>query len=359
MSDTTTIQMLGLYSQMAAPTMFLSGMFQTPAVNFHESEEVEIDIVRSDEDISIAITDVSTGYRYNSEDLSTNKGFKPAIHKEAVPLNAFDLLNREPGSNPFSQPSFQAKATARAFRAFTKIERKIRRSIELQASQVLQTGVVTLKDANGVDQFTLNFNPKATHFPTTANPWGAAGEDPAGDILALANVVRNDGLSNPDQLIMGENAFENFIKNDDIQKRFDNRRFELGRISPMQMNGEGGIFRGVVEIGNYKYDVWTYGGRYKDPQTGNKVQYMDADKVIVRDSTARMDGTFGAIPRFAPPDSRAMPFLPERMSLASNGIDMFVNGWLTPDGEQLFVGVGARPLMIPTAIDTYGCLTTQ
>ena len=71
MSDTTTKRMIAAYKQMAAPMMFLSGFFQSPVQNFYNSEEVEIDVVRSDEDISIVITDLSTGYRMNSADLYT------------------------------------------------------------------------------------------------------------------------------------------------------------------------------------------------------------------------------------------------------------------------------------------------
>ena len=67
MSGSTTKRMLKAYMQMAQPTLFLSGLFQSPPENFHTSEEVEIDIVRSDEDISIVIQDLSTGYRMNSK----------------------------------------------------------------------------------------------------------------------------------------------------------------------------------------------------------------------------------------------------------------------------------------------------
>ncbi len=53
MSGSTTRRMLAAYIQMAAPTLFLSGFFRSPPANFHTTEEVEIDIVRSDEDIAI------------------------------------------------------------------------------------------------------------------------------------------------------------------------------------------------------------------------------------------------------------------------------------------------------------------
>lgn len=364
MSGIVTKRMISAYIQMAQPTLFLSGLFQSRPENFHSSEEVEIDIVRSDEDVSIAIQDLSTGYRMNSEDLYTNKGFKPPIHKEAISLNAFDLIKRMPGQNPFESPDFRANVISRMFNGMTKVERKIRRAIELQASQVLQTGKVTLTDAAGAALYDLDYKPKATHFPTAGTSWASAtGAQKIADISALAELVRDDGLADPDQLIMGIDAFENFISDSEIQKRFDIRRIDLGTIAPMEMRGNGGNYRGIVEIGNYRYDVWTYGGRYKDPQTGNKVQFLDAGKIIVRASSGRLDATFGAIPNIGSlmggGASNLLPELPGRVTNVQGGMDLFTNAWLSNDGEQLFGGVGARPLMIPTAIDTYGCLDTQ
>ncbi len=363
MSGSSTKKMISVYNQMAQPMLFLSGFFQSPPENFHSSEEVEIDIVRSDEDISIVVQDLSTGYRMNSEDLYTNKGFKPPIHKEALPINSHDLIKRMPGQNPFESPDFRANVITRLFNGMTKIERKIRRSIELQASQVLQTGIVTLTDIAGNALYTLDYKPKATHFPTAGTSWETAtGAQKLDDISALAEVIRNDGLGDPDQLIMGIDAFNNFIRDTTVLAMFDNRRMDLGLISPMEIRGNGGTFRGIVEIGNYRYDIWTYGGRYKDPQTGNKTKYIDAGKIIVRDSAGRLDATFGAIPNIGAlmgGGTRVLPELPGRMSNAEGGMDLFTNAWLSNDGEQLFGGVGARPLMIPTAIDTYGCLNTQ
>ena len=41
MSDTSTKRMISAYIQEAPPTLFLSGFFQSPPQNFHNSEEVE------------------------------------------------------------------------------------------------------------------------------------------------------------------------------------------------------------------------------------------------------------------------------------------------------------------------------
>lgn len=363
MSTTVTKKMISAYNQSAEPMLFLSGMFQSPAENFHSSEEVEIDIIRSDEDVAIAVQDLSAGYRMNSEDLYTNKAFKPVIYKEAVPINSFDLIKRMPGQDPFQSPDFRANVITRMFSGMRKVERKIRRSVEIQASQVLQTGVVTLTDSAGNAVYSIDYKPKAAHFPTAGTSWASAtGAQKLADISALAEIIRNNGLASPDQLIMGVDAFENFISDSTIRSRFDIRRMDLGTIAPMEIRGNGGSYRGIVEIGNYRYDVWTYGGRYKDPQTGNKVQYVDTGKIIVRASSGRLDATFGAIPNIGSllgGGARLVPELPNRLTNADGGMDLFTNVWLSNDGEQLFGGVGARPLMIPTAIDTFGCLDTQ
>jgi hypothetical protein len=350
--------MLADYRQDPEPTMFLSGQFQSPRRNFHNSEEVEIDIVRSEEDVSIAIQDLSTGARFNSEDTYTNKAFKPPVHKEAGPINAHTLIKRLPGRNPFESVDFQAAAVEKGLALSRKLQRKILRAIELQASQVLTTGTVTLTDENGNAVYTIDYKPKATHFPTVSNDWGTAGEDPLGDIESLGNVIRADGMHDADIIEMGEGSFENFVKNSDVQTRFDTRRADMGGVVPMQRLGNGGIFRGTVEVGNYKYDVFTYPGRYKDPQTGNSTKFLQDDKVVIRASSGRLDATFGGIPRIGRPDPRVPAGLTGRVSVPGQQVDIQLNAWVTPDGETLMVSAGTRPLLIPTAIDTFGCIDT-
>lgn len=363
MSGNTTRRMISAYFQEASPTAFFSGMFQARPENFHSSEEVEIDIVRSEEDVSIVIQDLSTGYRMNSDDLYTNKGFKPPIHKEAVPINSFDLIKRMPGENPFQSPDFRANVITRMFTGMRKVERKIRRAIELQASQVMQTGQVTLTDINGAALYTLDYKPKASHFPTAGTSWATATlAEKIGDLTDLCDQVRSDGLMDPDELAVGADAWENLLQTDGFLDRFNQRRADLGMITPMQSRGGGGIYRGTIELGNYKLDVFTYNGRYKDPQTGVSTPYLDPGKIVVKSSGARMDATFGAIPNIGAllgANGRLIPELPSRMSSPGNGMDLFTNVWMSQDGEQLFGGVGARPLMVPTAIDTFGCLDTQ
>jgi Phage major capsid protein E len=358
MSNTDTTVMQLAYEQEAAPTMFISGMFQSPASNFHNSEGVEYDIVRGDEEISVVVQDLSVGARENSNDTYTNKRIIPPIHKEKGPINAHNLIKRVAGSNPFESVDFQANAIKQGVMLGKKLQRKIQRSIELQSIQVLTLGVVTLVDNNGTPVYTVNWSPKATHFPTTGTIWSAGASTKIADLNSLANVVRSDGLSNPDTLIMGEASFEQFIQDATVKDRLDNRRIEGNSIVPMDRRGNGGIYRGTVEVGNYKFDLWTYPGRYKHPQTGLSTQFLPDGKVVMTSSSARLDATFGGVPRIGSRDPRIPASLTSRVMVPGQMMDIQMNAWISLDGETMNVQASTRPLMIPTAIDTFGCLDT-
>lgn len=360
MSDTTTRQLLEAYKQVAPPTMFMSGFFKSPARNFHSSEEVEIDIIRSGREISVAIQSLSAGYRENSKGLYTNKSFKPPVHKESFSLDSGTLLKRMPGQNPFESPNFRGNAIMRMMEGMQDVERKIRRSVELQAAQVLQTGAVTLKDSNGANIFELDYKMKATHKPTTSVTWGAAGDDKLADLEALADAINDDGMTEPTDVFFGATAWDKFKDDAKVLGLLDNRRVVLGGIAPEKRNGA--KYMGWIELGSYRVNMWTYNGKYENPENGNVTRYMDPDKVVMLDADARLDATFGAIPNIGRElgitGSNVLPELPSRFSNVGGGMDLFTNAWVSPDGENLFGGVGARPLMIPTAIDTFGCLTT-
>lgn len=356
MSAKATKTMLAAYFQDAMPIMFLAGLFRTPTQNFHDTEEVEIDIERCGEDVATVITDLSTGANLNNFDGFTNKAFKPPIYQEQAGINAFELLGREPGQNPFESAAFNAKAIVRALRHFRKLEAKVRRAVELQASQVLQTGTLTLTDQKGNGAYTLDFKPKATHFPTSSTAWGQAGDTKVDDLKALAEVIRTDGLSNPDRLIFGEAAFGEFLKDEEVKALLDTRRMELGTVAP-EMRGNGGTYQGHIWLGSYRFEMWTYNARYKAPGTGTSTRYVDTGKVIMQDSGARLDLSFGSIPFIQRP-ARQLAGLPARMVSTQAGFGMTTNNWVNDSGTNLNVSAGTRPLCIPTAIDTFGCLDT-
>lgn len=356
MSDKSTIAMIDLYLEEASAPMFLSGFFRSPPNNFHTTEDVEIDIQRDDEQVAIVIQDLSLPPNKNENSLYSNKRFRPPIYDEEGAVTAFDMIGRQPGQNPFTNPNYAANAVRQAFAVFRKLENKIRRAIELMSSQVLQTGQLSLINQAGVAVYTIDFSPKATHF-TTPTAWAVDGStgDPLADLASLTTVIRRDGKQESKRAIFGAGAFQRFLANAKVQKALDSRRGVLAELAPTP-RGQGATFQGWVWVGHYKLEIWTYDGFYRHPQSGVFTPFVADNKVIVN-GDGRLDLTYGAIPMIVAPEQRAMPFLPPRISSAGGGLDLTTNAWVTPDGKRVMVSAGTRPLTIPTAIDTFGCIT--
>jgi hypothetical protein len=358
-ADKTTIKKVRSYMQNLPASNFLLGMFQAPAENFHNSKKIEWDIDRDSEDIAVPVQNVSDGYRQNQTgDYDTKEALPPSYKEEEV-KNNFDLYDRAAGSSTYDSVDFQRNATNLALKSAEKLRKKVVRAEELQASQILTTGELNLTDAAGESVYALSFKPKATHFPTVGTLWAAnpTTATPISDIDGLCEVNRDDSGEDSKRVVMSAAAFEAAMATTQFQNRFDNRRVDLGAINPMPGQGgtRGGNYRGTIDVGSYKLDVWTYGGRYKDPQTGNMVKYIADDKVIVM-GDGMLDAHFGGFPTFGN-DGRAIRYIPRRMMSNAGRTDMFFNNWISPNGEELHITVASRPLLVPKAIDTFGCLT--
>jgi hypothetical protein len=121
--------------------------------------------------------------------------------------------------------------------------------------------------------------------------------------------------------------------------------------------GAGAKFQGTLSIGNYQYSIITYNGRGILPGAGTKTKFLTAGKVIFLSSETRLDTVFGGIPRVVPVDPRLSGFLPDRIAVPG-AIDLAPNVYATANGKQTILELESRPLLIPTNIDGFGCLTT-
>lgn len=357
MSNESTYHLIQMYVEDATPVPFLTTFFQSPPRNYHTSEKVSIDLLRDDAEVAIVIQDLSAGTRENELTYYQNKGFTPPIYDESATITAYDMIHRQPGQQQIVDPDYGANAMEQAFRIFRKLEMKIRRAIELQAAQVLQTGKVTLTDSAGRPLYNLDFGPRAAHFPTVAANWGGGSEKPIDDVGALGEVVRRNGKMVPNRLVFGKRAWRRFFAHADVRALLNSIRLNVGEIRPVMRPG-GASFKGSLTIDNYEYEMYVYDGTYTDPVTRATKEFVDQDSVIMLSDNTRLDLTFGAIPMIRRPEAAALAFLPPRISDGDRRIDLTTNAWFTEDGKHLKVSAGTRPLTIPTAIDTFGCLKT-
>lgn len=355
---TITTRMLRPYFQNAPVPTFLAGMFRTTAESYKNSEEVKWDIMREDEDVAVPIA--GPGSHHNDLGDFDNKKIIPPRYAESASISASSLgRNRQVGENEYKDPGFLREAGERASMAATRLEKKIRRAMTIQASQILTTGQLALTDEDGEVVYTIDFEPKATHFTTASVAWDTAtGAQKLGQLATVANAVRNDGLEDPVRMIFGDAAFDNLTSDDDILKRFDQKRADFGQLHPLKSGGtRGGHYRGTLDLENFKIDIWTSGEIYKDPQTGSKVRAVPEEKIITL-ADSRLETAFGRIFFLPNGQNTPIPELRRRAKMRKQGMDIFFNNWAEKNGSAVTIELSSRPILLPIAMDTFGCHDT-
>lgn len=350
---------LELFRQRRSPNGFLQSHFTVKPGGFYNGDTIVLDIQRFNEDIAVAVTPGQAGNRLNDADQFTTKEFKPPAFNEEIILNVVDLVSRMAGTDPFSASykSFAAQMVKYMLLGFTLIDDKIKRSVELQAAQILQTGKVELRDANNNIVYALDFLPKPSHFPSAGTAWNAAGADPIADLEALAKVIRADGKVTPNRLVMGDRSMVAFLQNENVRNFLDNRRYRVGMIEP-RFENSGATMYDHVWIGSYRFELWTYPDTYIKPETGTVVPFVDENKVIMMSDKTRLDRVSAQVPLPLGPDPRVEGLLPGRLSNSADAFDVTPNVWSSPDGKQIFGSLESRTLLIPAQIDGFGALNT-
>ena len=340
---------------------FLSSFFVTTSEDITEAEYVSLDIERTDEDAAPVLRDISTGAIAISEDLYTNKTIKPPTYALERTLDVFKLLKRQPGDTEYERlGQWLGKLMNRVVKAWNKMFQMIKYGIERQASQILQTGTLSLTDDKGNVAYTLDYKPKATHFPTVSTSWATfATATPLDDIDALADVIRDDGLVDVTNLIMGAGSFKNFLQCTQVKEMADIRRYEnVVMINPRLAN-LGAKYQGTVSWSNYKYDIWTYNGRFKDFATGTKSKYIADDKVIFLPDMEDLDfrKVYGGVPQILNSMAPFDQFMPQNITI--DGVANFkARVYADQKADSITCEVKTRPILIPASIDRFGCLDT-
>jgi hypothetical protein len=351
--------MLAAFKQKAAPTMFLSGFFQTPPRNITRSKKVVIDVKRNDEAIAIDVIRGTNG-RMNESKRFTTKEYTPPVYDEWSPFEEEELMNRAPGQTEYDDPDWMAEFIARVTDDQVTNQELILRAIEKQAADVLFTGTVVL-----INNDSLDYKQKATHNFTAPVDWDAAGGLPLDDMENACDLNRKDGKVESNIVIMGQQAVKDFLNNAQVQAFGDFRRINRMEITPPVGNTEGAKFHGEVSVGSYRLQIWTYPQFYLVPtgfglaNEGTLVPYVPTDKVCVLGDTIRMDLVYAGIPALVnrvDPRLQAVGLTAVPSSIAA---DFHPYAHVDDTAVAIKTGVRSAPLCIPTQIDGYTVIDTK
>lgn len=337
---------------------FLASFFKTSEEDYTDAEYIDIDIVRSGEQVAPVLRNLSNGAIAIADDVFTGKQVKPPVYKLSRPVNIFDLLKRQPGENEYEAiGTWLGRLVNILKRGFQLMYGMLNRSIELQASQVLQTGKLTLTDDAGNEAYVLDFKPKNTHIKSVTNMWDGGSADPIKDLNVLADAIRADGLVDPKNIIFGAAAWDYFIQDTKVQNAVKKDGLGLGNFSPRLVN-KGGKYMGYLESGAYRYDLWVYNGRYQDFKGSTSNKFVDDKKVIMLADIEDLDFrlVYGGVPSLG----MVEPFVsvvPDTVIYPNGGMKVYNKVYNNEDKDTTVAQATTRPICIPVSIDRFGCLT--
>lgn len=265
------------YSDRSKPKSGLLSFFKPKTTT---AKKVSIEVRRNGRKISVDVQRCTDPVR-NIFSKSTEKIFEPPFHSESFDFTACEAYERTFGSD--NAPSkYDAKSmVGDAAENLAAIEDKIMRAKIKQAADVLQTGVVTIKNGDSID-----FKRKAASMKVLAGgaKWDAPSTaDPLQDLYDGLEFLRTQGLSSGTSInaLFGTNAMSNFLSNAKVKELADFRNIKRLEIGMPQFNETTGmVFHGQIAAKDYIVNLWTFVDSYEDA-TGADVKYIDTNNAIL------------------------------------------------------------------------------
>ena len=337
------------------PGFLLSHFMET--VYFY-SDEVSYDVGETQETPAAPVAQGSPGPRLNRFDTFTNIKYVPPFYREGVKYNRKDGKQRALGEDPITaaQRGGVQRILSRMMADSGRLATKIQRALEVQASQIFQTGALDIKVPDGASGYQVDFQSNDDNFFTVSTLWSDASATPIDDLLQGADSVDSTGKIPVQRMVMNGATFQHFVRNDSVSKVFDNRNMNLGELDPV-FEGTGASKQGFVAASGHRLDVWTYDEKYMDVETSALVKYIPDGKVCLLPDPrrARMRRLHSQIELLRPPDPRLAPYLPSRIS--GPGVEFTPNAYFSEDGHGLTFELESGVLLAPGNVNSFACLT--
>lgn len=326
-----TKSVAAVYKERIQPTAFLRSFF--PSKVF-PTLELSIEVQRGKEKIAADVVRGTDGNR-NEFTKSSEKIFIPPYYREWFDATQLSLYDRLYGATEINDAIFAAYIN-NVVDAQADIKAKIERAQEIQCAQVLETGLVVLKNGS------IDFKRKAESLVDPgAGQYFVNNIDPFAQFEAACNFIRKSGKTSASMFnaILGSEALTDLLANTKFTARQNLFNMALDSVAAPQRNSTGASFHGIITAGPYKVALWSY-PQFYDNASGTSTAYVDPKKVIVIPENPNFLMGFAACPQLLSPSTPP-------------NIGEFIFGeYIDKRSKSHIMDVESAALALPVAIDT-------
>lgn len=325
-----------------------AAFFPTKTTN---TKNISIEVQRNGKPLAVDVLRCTDPIR-NIFDKSTEKIFTPPYFKLSFDFTSCDAYDITFGRGMAPSGAAMSDLFASANNELMALKNMVKRAIQKQYSDVLQTGIVTLNSGDNID-----YKRKAGSMvvkTVAGEKWTApTTSDPIADLKAGCEFLRSTGKSGSSTInaIMGSTAFTNFKTSTKVQNEADIRninRIDLGM--PQFDNVSGLVYQGQVGAGDFVVNLWTYNETYEDAN-GNEVRFLGTNNVVMLPDDFKGLTVYAGLPAvMGDPISGQYVGVQEAPFNVYDVIDQVKMSW-----EYI---LQSAPLVVPVSIDRIYTLQT-
>jgi len=287
-----TQKVVAVYNEVPKSTSFLRSFFKVKETN---TKEISIMVKRGTEYVAVDVERGTNGNR-NRFSKSSQKVYIPPFfneHFDLTEMKFYDVFANATGTVDAATFKEWLDETVEQILV---LQETIERAYEKQASQILETGIVTMNNGDQID-----FARKAASLVANGatNTWATGTVDPLKNIEDGCKFIRQKGkyTGSVYNCILGTTALQDLLNNTIFKEKGNLRRIDLMEIKPETRNAMGGVPIGSIMAGSYKVILWSYPEYYDIKGGASDNAYINEKKIVIIPENPNFVMAFAGIPQ--------------------------------------------------------------
>lgn len=246
-----------LVERMPKVQTFIKSTFFRNVETF-DTQKIDVDFKKGNRQLAPFVHKKIGGVTIDNEGYETNTYEPPLVAPNKI-TTVDDILKRTPGESLYGGKSPNQRAVEKMQRDFTELDEMITRREEWMCCQALFTGKIPILDKDGKElQAEIDFQFTNKVILSGADAWNKKTGGKIKQLKEWRKQVQKTGFVNCNICIMGDEALEAFIMDEEVQKLLDVERYDLAVIKPRELPN-GVTYIGTIQgegMDIYSYNEW-------------------------------------------------------------------------------------------------------
>lgn len=343
----------------------LESILKTNREWVYTQNKVEIDIMSASRNIS-PFGAFSGGWKEKNGYSWWKMGINIPTSKVKSTIKTSELRLQQAGIKDYQKISTGELLIKEITKQVAGITTDNKRSLSLMTAEAFQYGRIDLsKYFETREVIDMHRDPSLTISSSSSSSWDDPTHSILGQIGHICTMINEKNGSTVDTIILGKSAAENFIRNNEIKERLDNRRINVGNIEYSKSRIAGTQKMANMTILSYNLDILVMSDAFFDNPANNQMgTYVEKDAAIFLDlercEPRRIIGPVDFVD-----DNTSINFGTKTKKMPQNGVLATIGGddigvYVTKSHENDAVDIFVQQSTVPVIANANAtaCLTT-